>query len=51
MALSISSPVFNHNGPIPKVYTCQGKDISPRLNWSGAPNGTKSYEIVGVRYL
>ena len=28
MALSISSPVFNHNGPIPKVYTCQGKDIS-----------------------
>ena len=46
MALSISSPVFNHNGPIPKLYTCQGKDISPRLEWSGAPNGTKSLVLI-----
>jgi Raf kinase inhibitor-like YbhB/YbcL family protein len=46
MALSLSSPVFKHNGPIPKLYTCQGKDLSPALNWSGLPNGTKSVALV-----
>ena len=46
MALSLSSPVFNHKGPIPKLYTCQGKDISPRLKWSGLPNGTKSVALI-----
>jgi Raf kinase inhibitor-like YbhB/YbcL family protein len=46
MALSLSSPVFSHEGPIPKLYTCQGKDISPRLNWSGLPNGTRSVALI-----
>jgi Raf kinase inhibitor-like YbhB/YbcL family protein len=46
MALSLSSPVFKHNGPIPKLYTCQGKDLSPALDWSGLPDGTKSVALV-----
>ena len=46
MALSLSSPVFTHNGPIPKLYTCQGKDISPAINWTGLPNGTKSVVLI-----
>ena len=46
MALSLSSPVFTHNGSIPKVYTCQGKDISPALSWSGVPSGTKSVALI-----
>ena len=46
MALSLSSPVFTHNGPIPKLYTCQGKDISPSINWSGLPDGTKSLVLI-----
>ena len=46
MALSLSSPVFTHNGPIPKLYTCQGKDISPSINWSGLPEGTKSIVLI-----
>ena len=46
MALSLSSPVFTHNGPIPKLYTCQGKDISPSINWSGLPDGTKSIVLI-----
>ena len=46
MALSLTSPVFNHNGAIPKIFTCQGKDISPALNWSGLPNGTKSIVLI-----
>jgi Raf kinase inhibitor-like YbhB/YbcL family protein len=46
MALSLSSPVFKHNEPIPKLYTCQGKDLSPALNWSGLPDGTRSIALV-----
>lgn len=46
MAMALSSPVFDHDGPIPKLYTCQGKDISPALSWSGLPNGTKSLALI-----
>jgi Raf kinase inhibitor-like YbhB/YbcL family protein len=46
MALSLSSPVFAHNGAIPRTYTCQGKDISPALRWSELPNGTKSVALI-----
>jgi len=46
MALSLTSPVFKHNGPIPKNYTCQGKDISPALAWSGLPKGTTSIALI-----
>jgi hypothetical protein len=46
MALSLSSPVFEQNGSIPKLYTCQGKDISPALIWSGLPDGTKSIALI-----
>jgi len=46
MAISLTSPVFTHDGAIPKLYTCQGKDISPALVWSGLPNGTKSVALI-----
>ncbi|HKY00266.1 MAG TPA: YbhB/YbcL family Raf kinase inhibitor-like protein [Steroidobacteraceae bacterium] len=46
MALSLSSPAFEHNGAIPKLYTCQGKDTSPAINWTGLPNGTKSIVLI-----
>jgi Raf kinase inhibitor-like YbhB/YbcL family protein len=46
MALSLSSPVFEQNGSIPKLYTCQGKDISPALSWSRLPDGTNSIALI-----
>jgi Raf kinase inhibitor-like YbhB/YbcL family protein len=46
MTLSITSAAFDHEGPIPKLYTCQGKDISPALMWSGLPAGTKSLVLI-----
>ena len=46
MSLVITSPVFTDNGPIPKFYTCQGKDISPALAWSGLPAGTQSLALI-----
>ena len=46
MALALTSTAFTHNGPIPRLYTCQGKDISPALAWSGLPAGTKSLALI-----
>ena len=46
MALALTSPAFGHNGAIPKLYTCQGKDISPALAWSGLPEGAKSLALI-----
>ena len=46
MALSMTSPVFDHLGPIPKLYTCQGKDLSPAIFWSGLPKGTRSVALI-----
>jgi Raf kinase inhibitor-like YbhB/YbcL family protein len=46
MAFALTSTAFIHNGPIPKLYTCQGKDISPALAWSGMPAGTKSFALI-----
>jgi Raf kinase inhibitor-like YbhB/YbcL family protein len=44
--MSLMSPVFTHQGAIPKNYTCQGKDISPTLRWDGLPNGTQSLALI-----
>ena len=46
MALALTSTAFVHEGAIPKLYTCQGKDISPTLAWSGLPKGTKSLALI-----
>jgi Raf kinase inhibitor-like YbhB/YbcL family protein len=46
MALALTSTAFTHNGPIPKPYTCQGKDLSPALAWSGLPAGTQSLALI-----
>jgi hypothetical protein len=46
MSLTISSTAFAHNAEIPTIYTCEGKDISPPLAWSGVPAGTKSLALI-----
>ena len=46
MVLVLTSPAFSHNAGIPKIYTCQGKDISPALSWSGLPAGTQSLALI-----
>jgi Raf kinase inhibitor-like YbhB/YbcL family protein len=32
--------------PIPGKHTCDGPDVSPSLQWSEAPAGTKSFALV-----
>jgi Raf kinase inhibitor-like YbhB/YbcL family protein len=46
MSFTLKSPVFGPNGPIPSKYTCEGGDTSPPLEWSGAPDGTKSFALI-----
>jgi len=46
MSLKLTSSAFVHEGEIPALYTCQGKDISPPLAWSGVPEGTKSLALI-----
>ena len=46
MPMSLTSPSFSPGGPIPAVYTCEGKDSSPALRWSGVPEGTKSLVLI-----
>ena len=42
----ITSSAFEHNGSIPRVYTCEGEDISPDLSWSNLPAGTQSLALI-----
>jgi hypothetical protein len=44
--LTITSPVFENNKPIPKKYTCDGEDVNPPLNIEGIPVGTKSLVLI-----
>ncbi len=46
MGLEIRSPAFSHNEKIPTRFTCEGKDISPALAWSGIPAGTQSLVLI-----
>lgn len=45
-SLVLKSSAFAHQGAIPSKYTCDGEDISPPLEWSGAPADTKSFALI-----
>lgn len=46
MTFVLSSPAFAPGEEIPKRFTCEGDDVSPPLNWSGVPEGTKSLALI-----
>lgn len=46
MALSLTSPGFQDGGAIPVKSTCDGADVSPPLEWSGAPAGTQTFALI-----
>jgi Raf kinase inhibitor-like YbhB/YbcL family protein len=46
MALQLTSSAFTNEGTIPRKYTCESDDLSPPLQWSGAPQGTKSFALI-----
>jgi len=42
----LKSPAFEEGGMIPDRHTCDGENISPPLEWEGAPEGVKSYALL-----
>ncbi|MFO1424426.1 MAG: YbhB/YbcL family Raf kinase inhibitor-like protein [Candidatus Competibacteraceae bacterium] len=46
MPLTLTSPAFTHNGAMPARLTCDGRDLSPELRWSGLPAETKSLALI-----
>jgi len=46
MALEVRSSAFSEGGSIPSQYTCDGKDVSPPLSWSGIPAAAKSLALI-----
>src|SRR5262245_50894443 len=46
MALTVTSTAFREGQPIPKQHTGDGKDVSPPLQWSAVPEGTKGLALV-----
>jgi hypothetical protein len=46
MGLQLTSKAFQQGVAIPSLYTCDGKDISPPLEWKDAPAGTKSFALI-----
>ncbi len=46
MEFKLTAEVFKNGETIPVEYTCQGKDISPALNWNGIPAKAKSLVLI-----
>lgn len=44
--MQLTSPDFTEGAVIPKQYTGDGRDVSPPLRWSGAPEATRSFALV-----
>lgn len=46
MALTLRSPAFEDGARIPEKYARDHGNVSPPLEWRGAPEGTKSFVLV-----
>ncbi len=46
MAVQVWSPAFEAGGAIPRRYTGEGEDVSPPLEWTGLPEGTREVALI-----
>ena len=45
---TLTSAAFPDGGTIPDTYTCSGENLSPPLQWIGAPAATQSFTLLVV---
>ena len=45
-SMKLMSQAFKHGERLPKKYSCEGDEISPDLQWSEVPSGTKSLTLI-----
>lgn len=46
MSFKLVLSAFADGAVIPKLHTCEGADLAPALEWSGEPEGTKSFALI-----
>lgn len=46
MRFHLTSSAFTDNGEIPARFTCEGQDMSPPLQWAGAPGNARSFALI-----
>jgi len=42
----LTSGAFEEGAPIPRLHSCDGKDLSPALSWSHPPEKTSSFVLL-----
>jgi len=46
MAFELRSTAWEPGGAIPMDHSCDGRDLSPPLSWTGTPENTKSFALI-----
>lgn len=44
--LSLTSPAFRHGQAVPRKHSGDGDDVSPALQWTGAPQDTRELALI-----
>jgi Raf kinase inhibitor-like YbhB/YbcL family protein len=44
--MQLTSFAFQHDSEIPAKHTCKGANVSPSLEWSGAPAAAKTLALI-----
>ncbi|MGH9221384.1 MAG: YbhB/YbcL family Raf kinase inhibitor-like protein [Vicinamibacterales bacterium] len=45
-AITVTSPTLKANETVPVDHTADGRNVSPALNWTGAPAGTRQFALI-----
>lgn len=46
MTFELTSPAFEAGAAMPRKFSCDGEDVSPPLEWSGAPDDTAALALI-----
>ena len=44
--MRLTSTAFEQGGAIPALFTCEGRNVSPQLDWSDLPKEAKSLALI-----